>query len=178
VVLVGDPHQLPEIDAGGLYRAPTTRLSAIERTDNRRQNHAWEQAALDELRHGDPTVAVDAYRTHGRIVTAETPDDLRERLVDDWWDTARHDLAGSIMIGLCRGDVADLNHRARARLHTARRLTGPTLTTGGGAELQAGEPAGCRRPSKVIANALRAGFQRFIHRLRPRPVGSRLRTTM
>jgi conjugative relaxase-like TrwC/TraI family protein len=36
VVLVGDPRQLPEIDAGGLFRALTTRLPAIQLTDNRR----------------------------------------------------------------------------------------------------------------------------------------------
>ena len=94
VVLVGDPHQLPEIDT---------------------------------------------YREHGRIITAEDPQALREQLVDDWWTTARTDRAGSIMIGLRRLDVDDLNHRARARLHTARRLTGPTLTTGGGNKLQAGD---------------------------------------
>jgi Ti-type conjugative transfer relaxase TraA len=159
VVLVGDPHQLPEIDAGGLYRALTTRLPIIELTDNRRQLHVWEQAALDELRHGDPTAALDTYRTHGRIITAATPHDLRERLVDDWWDTARHDPAGSIMIGLRRGDVDDLNHRARARLHTARRLSGPTLhTVGGGAELQAGDRIVCLRNHRRlgVVNGTRA----------------------
>jgi hypothetical protein len=157
VVLVGDPHQLPEIDAGGLYRALATRLPAIELTDNRRQTHAWEQAALDELRHGDPAVALDAYRTHGRIITADTPDDLRERLVDDWWNTARHDPAGSIMIGLRRGDVDDLNHRARARMHTARRLTGPTLHAGG-IELQAGDRIVCLRNHRRlgVVNGTRA----------------------
>ena len=36
---------------------------------------------------------------------------------------------------------------------------------------------GKSRPSKVSANALRAGFHRFIHREAPLPVGSRLRTT-
>ena len=35
-----------------------------------------------------------------------------------------------------------------------------------------------RRPSKVMAKALRAGFQRFIHRSWPVPVGSSERTTM
>jgi Ti-type conjugative transfer relaxase TraA len=158
VVLVGDPHQLPEIDAGGLYRALTTRLPAIELTDNRRQTHVWEQAALDELRHGDPTVALDTYRSHGRIVAADnTPDDLRERLVDDWWDTARDDPTGSIMIGLRRGDVDDLNHRARARLHTARRLTGPTLHAGG-IELQAGDRIVCLRNNRGlgVVNGTRA----------------------
>jgi len=57
VVLVGDPHQLPEIDAGGLFRALTTRLPTIELTDNRRQQHTWEQVALDELRHGEVDTA-------------------------------------------------------------------------------------------------------------------------
>jgi conjugative relaxase-like TrwC/TraI family protein len=69
VVLVGDPKQLPEIDAGGLFRALTTRLPAIELTDNRRQQLRWEQAALDELRHGNPDTALAAYRT----TTASTP---------------------------------------------------------------------------------------------------------
>jgi ATP-dependent exoDNAse (exonuclease V) alpha subunit len=110
VVLVGDPHQLPEIDAGGLFRALATRLPAIELTDNRRQQHAWEQTALDQLRHGDAAVALDTYRAHGRIVTAEDPQALREQLIDDWWTTARTDAAGSIMIGLRRSDVDDLNH--------------------------------------------------------------------
>jgi conjugative relaxase-like TrwC/TraI family protein len=159
VVLVGDPHQLPEIDAGGLFRALATRLPAIELTDNRRQQHAWEQTALDQLRHGDPSVALDTYREHGRIVTAQDPQALREQLVDDWWTTARTDPGGSIMIGLRRFDVDDLNHRARARLHTERRLTGPTLTTGGGGiELQVGDRIVCLRNSQRhgVVNGTRA----------------------
>jgi ATP-dependent exoDNAse (exonuclease V) alpha subunit len=88
VVLVGDPRQLPEIDAGGLFRALTTRLPAIELTDNRRQPTPWEQAALDELRHGNPDVALAAYQAHGRIRTADTAQAVRQRLVDDWWTTA------------------------------------------------------------------------------------------
>jgi conjugative relaxase-like TrwC/TraI family protein len=157
VVLVGDPRQLPEIDAGGLYRALTHRLPAIELTDNRRQQHAWEQAALDELRHGDPTVALDAYRRHGRIVTAATPDQLADQLVDDWWTTARDDLSGSVMIALRRAEVDDLNHRARARMHTDRRLHGPTLHAGD-VELQAGDRIVCLRNSQRhgVVNGTRA----------------------
>jgi hypothetical protein len=110
VVLVGDPKQLPEIDAGGLFRALTTRLPAIELTDNRRQAHTWEQAALDELRHGDPDTALAAYRSSTAASTPPTPPSssgpARRRLVDH-----RHrDLPGSIMIAL-------------------RRTTSPTSTT-------------------------------------------------
>jgi len=145
VVLVGDPRQLPEIDAGGLFDALTTRLPVSELTDNRRQHHAWEQVALDELRHGNPDTALAAYRKHDRIRAADTPEQLRDRLVDDWWVTAKDDLTGSIMIALRRSDVAELNHRARARMLAAGRLTGPALVTVEGIELQAGDRIVCLR---------------------------------
>jgi conjugative relaxase-like TrwC/TraI family protein len=166
VVLVGDPRQLPEIDAGGLFRALTTRLPAIELTDNRRQQLPWEQAALDELRHGNPDTALAAYRQHGRIRTADTADTaeaVRQQLVDDWWTTASTDLAGSIMIGLRHTDVDELNHRARTTMSVAGRLTGPTLVVGGGVELQAGERIVCLRNDRQlgVVNGTRATIIRI-----------------
>src|SRR5690606_27665031 len=65
VVLVGDPRQLPEIDAGGLFGHLARRLDPIELTDNRRQTARWEVEALDRLRHGDPADALHLYDTHG-----------------------------------------------------------------------------------------------------------------
>ncbi|TVP65415.1 MAG: hypothetical protein EA340_12585, partial [Nitriliruptor sp.] len=159
VVLVGDPKQLPEIDAGGLFRALATRLPAIELTHNRRQQHGWEQAALDELRHGDPDVALAAYRQHGRIRTADTAQQLRDRLITDWWSTAKENLAGSLMIALRRDDVDDLNHRARTKMLAAGRLTGPAIvTTAAGVELQAGDRIVCLRNDRRlrVVNGTRA----------------------
>src|SRR5579875_4051284 len=49
VVLVGDPRQLPEVEAGGAFAALAAR-DPIELSINRRQASAWERAALDELR--------------------------------------------------------------------------------------------------------------------------------
>ncbi|WP_157041869.1 MobF family relaxase [Nitriliruptor alkaliphilus] len=157
IVLVGDPHQLPEIDAGGLFRTLTTRLPAIELTHNRRQRHPWEQAALDQLRNGDPQAAVTAYREHGRLVTADTAEEVRHQLIDDWWNTATNDLPGSIMIALRRSDVDDLNHRARSRMLTARRLTGPPLHSGG-QSFQTGDRIVCLRnhPRLGVVNGTRA----------------------
>jgi Ti-type conjugative transfer relaxase TraA len=145
VVLVGDPHQLPEIDAGGLFRALATRLPAVELTDNRRQTERWEVDALAQFRHGDIDDALDAYRDHGRIVTATDAEALRERLVTDWWDT--YDRLGStstIMVALRRSDVDDLNVRARDRLAAAGHLTGPELHAGP-QTFQAGDRIVCLR---------------------------------
>ena len=49
VVLVGDPRQLPEIDAGGLLRGLARRVEPIGLSQNRRQHEAWEREALRAL---------------------------------------------------------------------------------------------------------------------------------
>ena len=156
VVLVGDHRQLPEIDAGGLFRTLIDRLDPIELTDNRRQTHPWEQQALVQLRHGDPSEAVAAYRQHGRVITDDDPDLMRDRLVSGWWHTARHDLPDSIMIALRRADVDDLNRRAREHLSLAGRLNGPALSLGD-IEFQAGDRIVClrNRPDLGVVNGTR-----------------------
>ncbi len=158
VVLVGDPHQLPEIGAGGLFRALTTRLPAIELTHNRRQAEPWEADALDQVRHGDPAQAVSAYQAHGRIVTADTAEAVREQLVADWWHA--YDQVGATsaaMVALRRADVDDLNARARTRLLAAGHLTGPTLNVDG-VSFQAGDRMVCLRNDRRlgVVNGTRA----------------------
>jgi len=118
VVLVGDHHQLSEIDAGGAFAALAARLSAVELIENRRQKAAWERAALAELRRGDPEVALAAYRAHDRLHRADTSAQIRERLVDDWW-AARQAGGRALMVAGRQADVDDLNGRARRRLAVA-----------------------------------------------------------
>jgi ATP-dependent exoDNAse (exonuclease V) alpha subunit len=73
LVLCGDHHQLPEIDAGGGFRLLAERLDAICLTDNRRQQNAWEVEALSQLRDGSVAAAVTGYTAAGRITVAPTP---------------------------------------------------------------------------------------------------------
>ncbi|MBS3942001.1 MAG: relaxase domain-containing protein [Actinobacteria bacterium] len=144
LVLVGDHHQLPEIDAGGAFAGLANRLPAIELTDNRRQQQPWEIVALDELRHGDLTAAVDAYRTHGRLVVADTADHLREQLVGDWWHANAEHGTDAVMVAARRTDIDDLNRRARIRLAADGQLSGPALDLGG-AEFRVGDRLLCLR---------------------------------
>ncbi len=127
VVLVGDPRQLPAIDAGGLLRGLGRRIPTIRLTENRRQHEAWERAALAQLRHGDVDEAIAAYQQHGRICTNETAPAARDNMTADWWAAA---VAGerALMLATRWSDVDDLNARARARLQDGGMLTGATLT--------------------------------------------------
>jgi conjugative relaxase-like TrwC/TraI family protein len=121
VVLVGDHHQLPEIDAGGAFAGIHARLQGARLVENRRQVEPWERQALAQLRDGDPDTAFTIYEQHGRVVHHTDPEDLRERLVDDWW-AARSHRSHALMLAGRNDDVDDLNRRARARLVASGRL--------------------------------------------------------
>jgi AAA domain/Transposase len=131
VVLVGDHHQLPELEAGGAFRALVHQLDAVTLTENRRQDAAWERAALDELRAGDVDTALGAYEQAGRITAADTAEQARGQLVDAWWraaDTPYGQLDPEVvMLALRRADVHELNLRARALLDANGGLTGPEI---------------------------------------------------
>jgi len=119
VVLVGDPCQLPEIEAGGVFTALAGRLGAIELVENRRQQDPVERRALGELRAGHVDEAIERLSEHGHII--ETPDRnaALEQVVADWWDATRRG-EDAIMLALHRKDVTALNDTARAVLVAER----------------------------------------------------------
>lgn len=149
VVLVGDHHQLPEIEAGGAFAGLVNRLPAIELNDNRRQSHQWERGALDELRDGDVAQAVTAYEQHDRLVVAETVDALREQLVGEWWQAVDEFGTDALMIAARIADIDDLNARARQRLSEAGALTGSELDAVG-RTFQVGDRILCLRNHRTV----------------------------
>jgi ATP-dependent exoDNAse (exonuclease V) alpha subunit len=83
-VLVGDPRQLPEIEAGGLFTRLAQSTRTLHLTDNRRQQQPWERNALARLRAGIIDPAIDAFSARGRIHTTADPEALRAELVSDY----------------------------------------------------------------------------------------------
>lgn len=131
LVLVGDDRQLPEIDAGGVFRGLADQLGALELREVRRQTEDWDRAALLELRDGDVHEWATAYREHGRVVGGPNAEVTREALVDAWWDDVADGLHGeAVMIALRRTDVSDLNERARARMRSAGSLGRDEIVAG------------------------------------------------
>jgi ATP-dependent exoDNAse (exonuclease V) alpha subunit len=129
LVLVGDHRQLPELEAGGMFRGLVRRGLAIELRENRRQAQPWERGALDDLRDGSADAAIALYREHGRLVVAGSEEAARERLVADWW--AQHDPDERLMIARRRVDEADLNARARVLMRRAGALGGDEVLIAG-----------------------------------------------
>ncbi|MDF1598100.1 MAG: MobF family relaxase, partial [Acidimicrobiia bacterium] len=144
LILIGDHHQLAEIDAGGLFAALTARLTAIELTENVRQDQEWERTALAELRHGSISRAVAMYDRRGLINVATTTDDTITQAVDAWYRDVEDagDPAQVLLIGHRNTTVDQLNQQARARIAEAGLLHGPTVNAGDRI-FQAGDRAVC-----------------------------------
>jgi conjugative relaxase-like TrwC/TraI family protein len=132
LVLVGDPRQLPEIDAGGAFNALARRLGASVLVENRRQVEGWERAALGLVRSGRAVEAVAVYGEHGRIHLAPSAEAARAALVADWWAArTAHPDEPAVMLAGRRSDIDRLNNLARAVRKDAGELTGPELDVAG-----------------------------------------------
>jgi conjugative relaxase-like TrwC/TraI family protein len=112
VLLVGDPHQLQSVDAGGAFALLVNRRAdAPKLVDIHRFTNEWEKDASLALSRGD-VQAISAYGRHKRI---------REGVTDEMVNAAyvawRADCAAgraSILVTESARDVRALNERARA----------------------------------------------------------------
>lgn len=144
LILIGDDHQLPEIEAGGLFHALIQRLPAVELTQNIRQDHGWERAALAELRDGSVADAISSYRRHRRLTVGRSREGTLASAVDDWYQhiSSTRDITGALLLAQDNQTVAELNELARSQLARSGRLSGPTLRANG-REYQCGDRVIC-----------------------------------
>lgn len=111
-ILVGDHHQLPEIDAGGGFEAASQRSATVaELTVNRRQSEPWEQEALEHLRNGSVPSAVRAYLEHERVVVAADRMHMVDTAVGQW-RRSRDAGVDAVMLAGTNELVDVLNHAA------------------------------------------------------------------
>lgn len=137
LVLVGDPKQLAEIEAGGLFASLARRLGHAELTENRRLTDRAQRATASALRDGHTDRALRRMEQSGSLTTGDNADRVHAQMVEDWYlsHTAGRD---AVMLALHRSDVADLNQRARVHLIANDRL-GPIVVDSDDLELRVGD---------------------------------------
>jgi conjugative relaxase-like TrwC/TraI family protein len=148
-ILIGDPHQLPAVGAGGLFAGIVEREGAAVLTENRRQRDGLERDALAQVRAGVGRDYLAYAEKRERLVVSESPVTTRARLLADWWEHARDDLADNVILALRRRDVADLNQLARSLMDTDGRLGTERLTVSD-REFAAGDRIVCLRNSDLL----------------------------
>jgi conjugative relaxase-like TrwC/TraI family protein len=148
-VLIGDPHQLPAVGAGGLFAGVAERVGAIELTENRRQRDPEERRALAAIRDGVGRDYLAFADGRGRLISEGTAVATKARLLADWWASAQDDLPANVMIALRRRDVAEFNALARALMETHGRLGAERLTVAQ-QEFGPGDRVVCLRNSDAL----------------------------
>ena len=145
VVLVGDPRQLPEIDAGGLFAHLAEHLPTVELTDQ--PTPAPRLGGGRARRTCATATSTELWlpiAPHDRVITTATPDDARARLVDDWWAADR----AEAMTRSCSLSAAPTSQPSTQRLGTTSppqaTCTAPTLRVDD-REFQAGDRIVCLR---------------------------------
>ena len=130
IVLVGDPAQLAEVDAGGVFTALTRRRDPLTLTGNQRQTADWERAALIALRDGNVDAAIAAYVSAERVHVHVTPSRTRRQLAADYLAhrTQHSDPYAVVALAPTRRDVDQLNATIRQQLRAGGQL-GPDAVT-------------------------------------------------
>ncbi|MFN8164459.1 MAG: AAA family ATPase [Solirubrobacterales bacterium] len=130
LVLVGDPAQLGEIEAGGLFASLVDRSEPIVLDEVIRHSHELDREGALRIREGRGGEALSLYRADERVVIAETPEARREAMVADWWRSygAGEDAR---MVATRTAEVERLNALSREVMKAEGRL--------GEAELEVGD---------------------------------------
>jgi len=167
VILIGDPHQLPAVGAGGLFAGIVEREGAVVLQENRRQRDEVERDALARVRAGVGRDYLAYAEKRERLLVSESPVTTRTRLLADWWEHARDDLGGNVMLALRRRDVSDLNQLARSLMERDGRLGKERLTVSD-REFAVGDRVVCLRNSDVLGvkNGTRGTIERVDHERR------------
>ncbi|MFN8163686.1 MAG: MobF family relaxase [Solirubrobacterales bacterium] len=112
LVLLGDPEQLGEIEAGGLFRAIADRSESIRLDEVIRHEHDLDRDAAKRIREGEGREALALYRSAERVTISPDADARREAMVRDWLESYERG-EDAVMIAKRNAEVAKLNVMAR-----------------------------------------------------------------
>ena len=143
LVLIGDPKQLPSIDAGGLFHRIVAQREQVAdelASVNQRQRLDLDRHNLNRLRTGEIERAVRHYQEAGRLHLGKGEFATKSGMVEAWWrDVEVHGLEGVRMLSSRHHEVEMLNQLARVDMTEAHLLSGPVLRNRWGMEFQAGD---------------------------------------
>jgi hypothetical protein len=129
LVLIGDPAQLGEIEAGGLFGSLVSRTDPVVLDQVIRHEHELDREGARRIREGKGAEAIEVYRSEGRVLVSPDPEARREEMVRDWWRSFREG-EDALMIAKRNAEVECLNALAREVMKAEGRLGGQEFEVG------------------------------------------------
>ncbi|HEX7280028.1 MAG TPA: AAA family ATPase, partial [Solirubrobacterales bacterium] len=130
LVLIGDPAQLGEIEAGGLFASIVQRTEPIVLDEVIRHRHELEREGAKLIREGEGREALSIYQGAERVAVSDDPLARREAMVSDWWQSFDQG-EDALMIAKRNAEVRELNALARERMKATGRLGAEEIEAGG-----------------------------------------------
>jgi conjugative relaxase-like TrwC/TraI family protein len=129
LVLIGDPAQLGEIEAGGLFAALVARTKPVVLGEVIRHRGELEREAAKMIREGEGREAISVYEGAERVTVLEDPLARREAMVADWWQRYRQG-EDALMVAKRNAEVGELNVLAREQMRAEGRLGTEEIVVG------------------------------------------------
>jgi len=129
LVLIGDPEQLGEIEAGGLFRAIAERTEPIRLEEVIRHEHRVDREAAKLIREGEGAQALGLYVSEERVTVAPDSEAMRAALVRDWHKAHEREIDAAMIANRNR-DVERLNATAREVLREQGKLGAEEIEVG------------------------------------------------
>jgi conjugative relaxase-like TrwC/TraI family protein len=130
LVLIGDPAQLGEIEAGGLFAAIADRSEPVVLDEVIRHHYELDREGAKQIREGQGAEALGAYQANERVTVGADREELREAMVRDWVESHGRG-EDALMIAKRNADVRELNVKAREALKAEGRLRGEEIEVAG-----------------------------------------------
>jgi conjugative relaxase-like TrwC/TraI family protein len=129
LVLVGDPEQLGEIEAGGMFRALAERVDPIHLDEVIRHRHELDRDAAKRIREGEGREALALYQSQERVTVAPNAEERREAMVRDWHESFERG-EDAVMVAKQNAEVRKLNEIAREVRRQAGQLGAQEIEVG------------------------------------------------
>jgi conjugative relaxase-like TrwC/TraI family protein len=129
LVLLGDPEQLGEIEAGGLFRAIADRTDPIHLDEVIRHERELDRIAAKRIRDGEGREALALYESGERVTVAPNAEARREAMVRDWHESFERG-EDAVMVAKRNAEVARLNAMAREVRKEAGQLGAKEIEVG------------------------------------------------
>lgn len=110
LIQIGDKGQLQSIEAGGGFKAITSRIGVVELAEIRRQKEEWARRATQNFGQARTREALTEYIDRGKVHAGENREIAMRSMVAAW-----HEAPGEskIILAATRADTARLNELAR-----------------------------------------------------------------
>lgn len=98
LILVGDPKQLPAIEAGGPFEALAEQCGAATLEDIRRQREPWAREAVTCLARGAPLRALAMHEDRGLVCWGKDAECVQQSLVKAWEEAREVTELGELLV--------------------------------------------------------------------------------